>query len=149
MTSERLSTWALARCDNTRVRRALLLAFAVSIGMSCSSGPSAAVRDKRVCASYETFWDTDYGGGPASAALLAAKAKLVEAIRHAHDAKLAAAAQAVIDGELSLPRVRPDQSLATAMASLPNETQRKVNAVEPNDHYVQSRCDALGRHINA
>src|SRR5947199_4084644 len=76
----------------------LLVAFALIAG--CSSGSSAAVRDKRVCAAYETFWDTGYSGGKPSTTMLAREQKLLDAIAHAHDKKLGAAAKAVVDGEL-------------------------------------------------
>jgi hypothetical protein len=124
----------------------LVVALTALILADCSSGPSAAVRDKRVCAAFETFWDTDYAGPPPSAEMVAATKKLNDAIKHGHDKKLATAAQAVMDGVLSTP---PLKSRATAKHYLSsNEFKSVAAAVEANDRFVESRCDQLGRPIN-
>src|SRR3954464_3452822 len=84
----------------------------------CASGPSAAVRDKRVCAAYEAFWDTDYSGGKPSATMLARERRLLDAIAHAPDEKPGAAAKAVIDGELTTPPFRPGETSKQYAADL-------------------------------
>ena len=112
----------------------------------CSSGPSAAVRDKRVCAAFETFWDTDYNGPPSSVEMFAARQNLTDAIKHGHDKRLGAAAQAVMGGVLGTPRIESRAELKQFVSSKQYNALRA--AVEPNEAFVESRCDQLGRHIN-
>jgi hypothetical protein len=78
--------------------------------------------------------------------------KLLDAIAHAHDKKLGAAAQAVVDGELSTPLYRHGETAkqySSDLKSVSSDAKRKLAAIEPNDRFVQSRCDQLGRPINA
>jgi len=125
----------------------LLVVLAVAgLLLACSSGPSTAVRDKRVCAAYETFWDTDYNGPPLSAEMVAARKNLDDAIQHGHDKRLAAAAQAVMSGVLSTPAIRSASDLKHFTSS--NRFKSVAAAVETNDQFVELRCDQLGRHIN-
>jgi hypothetical protein len=124
----------------------VVVALTALIFADCSSGPSAAVRDTRVCAAYETFWDTDYAGPPPSAEMVAATKKLNDAIKHGHDKKLTTAAQAVMDGVLSTPPLRSRATAKQYISS--NKFKSVVAAVEPNDRFVESRCDQLGRPIN-
>jgi len=136
---------------NVRFGSAVLAVVVALAVAGCSSGPSAAVRNKRVCAAYETFWDTSYAGGKPSTTMLAREQTLLDAIAHARDKKLGAAAKAVVDGELSTPALRPGESGAQYskdLASVSGDAKRKLDAIEPNDKFVESRCDQLGRHIN-
>lgn len=128
------------------VAKFLLFAGLAAFVVGCASGPSAAERDKQVCAAFETFWDTGYEGPPPSPEMVAASRKLDNAIKHGDDKELTAAAQAVIDGVLSTP---PLKSRAAAKGYISSDTFKSVTAVvEPNDRLVESRCDQLGRHIN-
>jgi hypothetical protein len=135
------------------MRRPLLACAVVAcIVAGCSSGPSAAVRGRRVCAAYEKFVDTDYSGGPLPAHLAAAEHALLAALHADHHRSLDVAARGVVDGELSLPLLQHGESLDRynqVVASLPKEIKNRIDAVGPDDRVVESQCDKLGRHVNA
>src|SRR4051794_35595640 len=79
---------ALGSGNHCAVAKLLPVVVLAGLLAACSSGSSAAVRDTRVCAAYEAFWDTDYSGGKPSATMLARERRLLDAIAHAPDEKL-------------------------------------------------------------
>jgi hypothetical protein len=142
------------------VRRALVVPLAAAIlatGCSHSSKPaesssaSAAAPDRRLCAAYDAFWNTPYGGGEPSPAMLARERALIAAAEATPDQALHDAVRAVIDAELGLPKFDlhdTAQEYRREQAQLSPDAQTALATLEQNHRAIKSKCDAVGRPIN-